>query len=362
MALGIVVDDAIVVGEHSLTQFEAGMNPQQAAASGAQRMFAPVMASSLTTLAAFMPLLAINEPVIREIPLLMVCVIIASLVECFLIMPGHLRHSFANMQNRKPGRFRQDFEARFNRFRNNTYLPYLQMALENRRAVLALALFGFLLALSLLFSGRIKPDLNVNVNFEFADAYMQFAAGTTEQQKESWLQSMTDAIDKTEVDLGGNLVVTHIINRNWAFLDQGEKTGSQYAALWVELISPEQRSVSLEQFIATWRANLPATPYVERLQIENGEGNFPDLGLYFSGADTATLKAAAEELAAKLATFPGVSGVFDDLPYGKEQWIISLTTEGRALGLTSADVGRQLRAAFEGYRVQLFTEMMLRSR
>jgi multidrug efflux pump subunit AcrB len=356
MALGIVVDDAIVVGEHSLTQFEAGQGPQQAAAAGAQRMFAPVMASSLTTLAAFMPLLAIDEPFIREIPLLMVCVIIASLIECFLIMPGHLRHSFTTMQNQEPSRFRQAFERRFDSFRNKTYLPYLQLALGNRRAVLALALFGFLLALSLLFSGRIKPDLNVNVNFEFADAYMQFAAGTTDQQKEAWLQTMADAVGETEAELGGNLVVTHIINRNWAFLDQGSKSGSQYAALWVELISPEQRTVSLEEFIAAWRANLPATPYVERLQIENGDGNFPDLGLYFSGAETSTLKAAAEELATKLATFPGISGVFDDLPYGKEQWIISLTTEGRALGLTSADVGRQLRAAFEGYRVQLFTE------
>ena len=96
MGLGIVVDDAIVVGEHSLTQFEAGHSPEVAAAQGAQRMFAPVMASSLTTLAAFLPLLVIDEPFIREIPLLMVCVIIASLVECFLIMPGHLRHSFTS--------------------------------------------------------------------------------------------------------------------------------------------------------------------------------------------------------------------------------------------------------------------------
>ncbi len=356
MALGIVVDDAIVVGEHSLAQFEAGHSPQHAAAHGAQRMFAPVMASSLTTLAAFMPLLAIDEPFIREIPLLMVCVIIASLVECFLIMPGHLRHSFTRMQNQQPSRFRKNFESKFHRFRTNYYLPYLHIALQNRRAVLALALFGFLLALSLLFSGRIKPDLGVNVNFEFADAYMQFSAGTTDQQKEAWLQTMADAVNETEQQLGGGLVVTHITNRNWAFLDQGEKHGSQYAAMWVELISPEQREVTLDEFITTWRANLPETPYVERLQIENGDGNFPDLGLYFSGADLATLKAAAEELAEKMATYPGVTGAFDDMPYGKEQWIITVSTEGRALGLTSADVGRQLRAAFEGYRVQLFTE------
>lgn len=356
MGLGIVVDDAIVVGEHSLAQFEQGNSPQSAAAQGAQRMFAPVMASSLTTLAAFAPLLTLNEAFITEIPLLMVCVIIASLVECFLIMPGHLRHSFERMQGQKPSRFRQGFEMRFNNFRNNYYLPTLELALINRRAVLALALFGFLLALSLLFSGRIKPDLNVNINFEFADAHMQFAAGTTEHQKQQWLGTMISAVEETDKQFGGDLVVTHVTNRNYAFLDQGEKKGSQYTAIWVELISPEQREVSLPEFISAWQEKLPPSPYVERLSIENGDGNWPDLGLYFSGADVDTLKAAAEDFSARLATYPGVTNVFDDLPYGKEQWIIELSTEGRSLGLTSAEIGRQLRSAFEGYRVQLFTE------
>jgi multidrug efflux pump subunit AcrB len=356
MALGIVVDDAIVVGEHSLAQFEAGHSPEHAAAQGAQRMFAPVMASSLTTLAAFLPLLVIDEAFIREIPLLMVCVIIASLVECFLIMPGHLRHSFTRMQNETPGRLRQWFDGRFENFRQNYYLPSLHTALANRRSVLAIALFGFAIAMTLLASGRIKPDLNINVDFEFVDSYMQFAAGTTEQQKEDWLQTMVDAVEATDEAMGGGLVVTHVINRNWAFLDEQAKAGSQYGALWVELISPEKRMVSLDEFTAALQERLPQSPYVERLRIGSGDGNWPDLSLYFSGADVATLKAAAEELTSRIATYPGVTNSFDDLPYGKEQWIIALSTEGRSLGLTSADVGRQLRAAFEGYRVQLFTE------
>ena len=356
MALGIVVDDAIVVGEHALYQFESGKSPEEAAALGAHRMFTPVMASSLTTMAAFLPLIVLDEAFIREIPILMICVIIASLVECFLILPGHLRHSFTHMQAKKPGRLRKAFDSSFARFRDDRFTPLLRAALANRRAVLAISLGAFVVAMSLLASGRVKPELNLNVNFEFADAYLQFAAGTSEQDKESFLQELERTVQETNEQFGGDVIVTHIRQRNFAYLEQQPRQGSQYASMWVELVPPDRREVTLSEFSAAWQARLAPNPHVESIQFEAGEDNWPDLQLYFSGADVTTLKAAAEDLASKLATYPGVSNVFDDLPYGKEQWIFSLTTEGRAAGLTSADVGRQLHAAFEGYRVQLFTE------
>lgn len=356
MALGIVVDDAIVVGEHALTRFEDGASPQDAAAQGAQRMFAPVMASSLTTLAAFLPLLVLNEPFIREIPLLMVCVIIASLVECFLIMPGHLRHSFEGMRERRPGRFRRGFEAGFKHFAQHRFLPFLNAALDNRRTVLAAALGAFLVALSLLASGRVKLELDLQVNFEFADVHLQFAPQVTEAAKAEILAELEQALLDTNTALGGEVIVTHILHRNWAQLEQQARSGSQYAAIQVELVSPDQREVTLQAFSAAWQSRVPANPAVDMIEFASGEDRFPDLQLYFSGGDLLTLKAAAKELAVALASYPGVTHVFDDLPYGREQWLFSLTTEGRAAGLTSADIGRQLQAAFHGQRIQLFTE------
>jgi multidrug efflux pump subunit AcrB len=260
------------------------------------------------------------------------------------------------MQQQTPSRLRLWFDARFDYFRSHMFLPSLRLALANRRSVLALAVFGFAIALTLLMSGRIKPDLNLNVNFEFADAYMQFAAGTSDTQIEEWLETMSTAARQADEALGGGLVVTRVINRNYAFLDEQDKRGSQYATMWVELISPERREVTLDEFIAEWQQRLPKSPLVERLRVGSGDGSSPELSLYLSGADVDTLKMAAEELAGRIATYPGVNAAFDDLPYGKEQWIISLTTEGRSLGLTGADIGRQVRSAFEGYRVQLFTE------
>ncbi len=356
MALGIVVDDAIVVGEHALYQFDNGRSPADAAALGAHRMFAPVMASSLTTLAAFLPLVVLDEPTLNEIPLLMICVIIASLVECFLIMPGHLRHSFERQRNNTPGRFRRAFDGAFIRFRDRRFTPLLQWALGNRRSVLALALGAFVVAMSLLLSGRVKPELDLNIEFEFAEVNLEFAAGATEAEKSAFLAELERAAQATDEHFGGDLVVTHALQRNSAFLEQQAREGSQYAALWVELVPPDRREVTLSEFSAAWQARVAPDPAVETLQFESGEDSRPDLQLYLSGSDTAVLKTAAEELAQKLASYPGVRNVFDDLPYGKEQWIVRLSTEGRAAGLTGAEVGRQLRAAFEGYRVQLFTE------
>ncbi len=356
MALGIVVDDAIVVGEHALSRFEAGASPEQAAAQGAQHMFAPVMASSLTTLAAFLPLVILDEPSISQIPLLMICVIIASLVECFLIMPGHLRHSFQSMQQHRPGRFRQGFDRRFNHFREQVFRPLLVRALANRRSLIALSLGAFIVALSLLASGRVKPELNLNMNFEFADAHLQFTAGASEADKRAVLEDMERALQETNAAFGGDTVVTHVLQRNWANLEQRVRSGSQYAAFWVELTPPNERKVTLAEFSSAWQQRIQPSPFVETLQFEAGDNDWPDLQLYFSGADTSVLKAAAEELAAQLSHMPGVNNVFDDLPYGKEQWLINLTTEGRAAGLTSAGIARQLHAAYEGYRVQRFSE------
>ncbi|MBC27224.1 MAG: acriflavin resistance protein, partial [Rhodospirillaceae bacterium] len=98
MGLGIVVDDAIVVGEHADKQLRSGLGPIEAAELGATNMIAPVFSSSLTTIAAFMPLFIISDvigDIIRGIPLVVVAMIIASLIECFLVLPGHLRGAFA---------------------------------------------------------------------------------------------------------------------------------------------------------------------------------------------------------------------------------------------------------------------------
>ncbi|RMA77669.1 efflux RND transporter permease subunit [Umboniibacter marinipuniceus] len=357
MALGIVVDDAIVVGEHSLYQFEQGKSPEEAAITGARRMLGPITASSLTTLAAFIPLIVVDSDQIVEIPILMLCVIIVSLIECFLIMPGHLKHSFRKMEkDTKTHPFRDAFDKRFNAFRENWVIPTIKSVLRQRRIAILGAFFAFICAAGLVAFNHVKFDLNMNINFEFAEANIQFTPDASDAQRMAYLALLEDKMDATNQHFGGNNIVAGWSELNGAQIGNDYQRGPSFANFQVELTSPETREVTLAEFLKHWQESIPPVTYVEQLQIEQGDQPWPEIEVTFSGGDTATLKQAADEISAVMATIPGVNNIHDDLPYGRDQWVFSLTPEGRAIGLTASQVGSQVRAAFEGYRVQLFTE------
>ena len=125
MGIGIVVDDAIVVAEHTTTLHRRGMNYSDAARLGAQRMFPPVLAAMLTTVAAFLPVLMVGNDVgniISAVPITLTLIIIASLIECFLILPHHLRSSMKKITQKQQSSIRT-FDIYFNKFRDETVLP-----------------------------------------------------------------------------------------------------------------------------------------------------------------------------------------------------------------------------------------------
>ena len=137
------VDDAIVVGEDAVTHFERGEDALSSAEGGARRMLAPVVSSSLTTIAAFMPLLLIGGiigSILRTIPIVVICVILASLVESFLVLPGHLRGTFARMGRYRPKGLRKKLDVGFERFRERVFRPMVKAGVQARWVTVALAI------------------------------------------------------------------------------------------------------------------------------------------------------------------------------------------------------------------------------
>ena len=356
MALGIVVDDAIVVGEEALSQFDAGKSPADAATAGANRMFAPVIASSLTTLCAFSPLLAVDDAPLSEIAIIMLVVIAASLIECFLILPGHLRHAFERVQRRPPSHARQRFDAAFARFREGRFRSLVRFAMANRATVVTAAVGVFAVLVLAWATGWIKTQMGLSIDFEQVQANVRFVSGIPEGDKEAFLAHLEETLAATDAEHGGDNLIAHIVVANHALIDGESKGGPQFASLQVELTSPEKRDVSAEAFAAAWRERVRRSASVDALEIARERSWFSDFSILIKGTDVETLKRASDDAIRELVTLDGVSNLRDDLPYGKDQWILSLNTAGRSLGLSTGELGRQLRAAYDGRRIQIFQD------
>ncbi|MCB1646912.1 MAG: efflux RND transporter permease subunit [Pseudomonadales bacterium] len=360
MALGIVVDDAIVVGEDAVTLFEQGYSPAEAAAGGAHRMFVPVMTSSLTTMAAFVPLLITGGDLgkfIVTLPTVLLCVILASLAECFLVLPGHLKSSFEKIDPNKPSPFRIWFDTRFTYVRETWYRPVIEWALANPGTTLLTALGCVVLAVSLAASGRVGVKFVTGMSLEMLGANIEFSADASDEDRFRFLEHLESTLNQTDDEFDNANIKGYVVKYNSAFLNQERKRGSQYGSLRVEYAWDEERTISPQEFVNSWRSKVARMPYVEQLHIEvrGGANNGrPDITFILRGQDIPTLKTASEELQAALGSYKGVSNIYDDLPYGRDQLLFSLTPEGKALGLTTVELGRQLRAAYQGRRVQIF--------
>jgi multidrug efflux pump subunit AcrB len=358
MALGIIVDDAIVVGEDASTHRAMGEIPDRAAIGGAQRMFWPVMASSLTTVAAFLPLLLVGGvfgKIMFDIPLVMIMVIIASLLECFLILPAHLRSAFTAEARRPVSKLRQRLDSMFEHFRDQRFRPWVTFAIEHRYSTVSLTFGLMLLAVGLLVGGRIPFVFFPSPESSVIYANATFVAGTPQAQTEAFLKTLEQSLKATEQAFGEPLAKTAVSHMNATIGSSGSgASGDQLASIMLELVPSEQRSVRNPAFIAKWRELTPLPAGLENLSISTRQSGPPsrDLTVRLTGNQADSLKDAALSLQETLRAVSGVSDMADDLPYGREQLIYRLTPAGEALGLTTESISRQLRAAFDGSLVQ----------
>ena len=356
MMLGIIVDDAIVVGEHSAALRARGLSPADAAAGAAQRMLAPVMAASLTTVAAFLPIFMISDvigQVVQAIPMVVVAVLIASLVECFLILPGHMRASLPR-DAAKNSRFRIWFDGHFERFQDGPFRRLVELAVAWRYTTVAAAIAMLILSLGIVLGGRIGFQFFPAPESDTIFANVVFAPGTPRHVTEAMLKELEAAMLRTEMKLGsgkGSLVASSFgrVGRS-----QGEQfrtvAGLHLGGVHAELIPSDQRDVRTLEFIDAWRAEVQELAGLERVSVFAQQSGPPgrEIDIRLTGGSTGALKKASLEVRDLLGQYPGVSNLEDDLPYGRNEVLMSVTPRGRALGFTTETVSRQVRDAFQG--------------
>lgn len=391
MMLGIVVDDAIVVGEHAATLEERGMARADAAVAAGVQMTAPVTAATLTTLAAFGPMLVVGGrigDILAAIPYVAAAALVASLIECFLILPGHLRHGKPSKS--RPHLIRRTFDAGFQFFRDRIFGPLVDVSYAWRYTTVAVLVGCFILAIAVMQGGLVRFVFFPNLPPENLSAAIVFAPGVPDEEQRPamaqveaalleaerrliaaqplpsqgemgedpsllrvpeairpWVQPVIDFFAPPTIpERDEQLVTTRIA----VFGVSGQSRGDNLAQLDVQLTPSEERTTSSLELLSAWREALPKIPGVEKVVVFGRRGGPPgrDVDVRLENAPAERLKEAANELKARLAAYPGVSAIEDDLPYGKQELVFELTPRGAALGFTGESVGRQVRNAFEG--------------
>ena len=372
ITLGIVVDDAIVVGEHADFRVRRlGETPVQAAENAARRMAMPVFAATLTTIIAFFGLTFIGGrfgDLIRDIPFTVIAVLAASLVECFLILPNHMAHALAHGQQRHwydwPNRA---VNSGFRWLRDTLFRPLMALVVRARYVVLAGAAVILASQLALFIGGDVKwrffnaPERgSVTGNFAMAEgatredtlAMMREMQRATEALGAEYAERYgRNPLDFVMAEVGGNA------GRGLSGVDA--KDEDLLGGISIELIDADLRpEYSSFAFVAELQDRVERHPMVETISFRSwrsGPGG-DALDVQFYGAEVQTLKAASEDLKTAVLRFPEVSAVEDNLAYDKEELILDLTPQGQALNFTIDSLGRALRARLNGIEAATYPE------
>ena len=376
IVLGIVVDDAIVVAENIHHHRHTGRGKTDglyAASQGAYEMAKPVIFAVLTTIVAFLPMLYVPGSMgtfSRNIPLIVIGVLIFSIVESLFVLPAHLRHLPPVETPKSPGLFAL-IQGGIDRFLSwwieRIYTPGVKAAIRFRYATVVAGGVLFVLTMQLPGQGYLK--FNFFPQLEADDVSIQLTmpqgtpVATTRALVLRFEEEAVALMDRLAEEEGRPIyrsVLASVggqpyreMNASMAGGIGGGFSGAHLGEVNVELVSAEVRETSSKEIARRWREAIGEVPGAESVVVSDdlmrGEG---DVTLRLAGEDLDELRALADEAMADLLDRPGVTSVRDNFAAGKRELVLGLTPEGRAAGLTYLDLVRQVRQAFYGEEVQ----------
>ncbi len=355
VALGLVVDDAIVVGENIHTRRQQGERSLEASINGAREVSAPVFFAILTTIVAFTPIFFSGNDgfakVAATIPAIVILVLIISLVESFFILPAHLAHTGGRA---KWGwlRFIEDRQAHIGdalqRFNQTTYRRILEKTLHWRYLCVAISFVLFALALSTVQSGWMPINVfpNIDGDWVIVDAELEYGSPPSETRRvRNFIESAAQKVRASDhnPDSYRALIVTSGASWNGG-------AASHKVAMGVYLPDPDERGYTASQFAAKWRKAIGNIPEIEKLELyyTTGPSGGDAISIGFEHNDQEVLRQAAEKLAAALEKRAGVQSIDPGIANGKVTWEISPTEQARQEGLTEATLGAAIRGAVYG--------------
>ncbi len=358
IALGIVVDDAIVVGENVYTMRKQGIPPLQAAIAGARSIAMPVTFSVLTNIVAFFPLMTIPGTmgkIMYTIPVVVISVFAVSLVESLFVLPAHLAHIKEGSSGGVFGwisSYQQTVSNGLLTFIDKVYRPLLDMCITWRYACVALGAGLLVVSFAYLASGRIGFTLMPRIESDYAYVTAELPYGSAVAQSEAVRDLLLAAAGRVAEQNGGDrLVLSTYAKIGGAGRDI---SGSHVVTEQIYLTDVDIRPISTEDFVEKWRKEAGTIPGLESLVFQSdkgGPGSGSSLEIELSHSNVDTLKAAATKLAQALESFPVVKDLDDGYSPGKRQLNFKVRPEGKSMGLDAEEVSSQIRAAYYGTEV-----------
>jgi len=373
VVLGIVVDDAIVVGENVYRHFQMGKVGLRAAVDGTREVAMPVVFSILTTIAAFAPLTMVagnTGKVMRVIPLVVIATLIFSLIESLFVLPTHLSHLGVGEERRtgKPGPVRRVQRGTSRVLAWNVerlYRPTLARALEHRYTTVAVALAALMLTVGLVAGGRLKFSFFPPIEGESAVAFLTMPQGTPREETGRALariEASAEELQRQLAEAGEPGAFQHVLTTlgEQPFRASQSRTsfrpgasGAHLGEVHVELAPAEERVVTAGEVIRRWRELTGSIPDAVELSFNaNLFSTGEPINVQLAGPNLDELRRAAAELQEELARYPGVFDVADSFRAGKQELELAITPEAESLGLRLGDLARQVRQAFYGEEAQ----------
>ena len=363
LLIGIVVDDAVVVGESIAAERERGKSALDAAISGARAVVGPITVGVLTTVLAFVPLLFVTTgtyQIVKVFPLVAFFVLFVSLVEAFCVLPSHLSH--AGRWSLSP---LSDIQARVHGWlddlRDAVVVPAVSWSVRHIYLTFLLGVVFVVAALWLLraeivrvvvldraanVSSTIQADLELPIGAPFE------ASVATAQRFVRAARAIDDQLEGTSIE-SISLIVGNLAGVVGSRTGQDEANRSHLASVRLHLHKRPLRQASPEAIERLWRRNVGDVAALEKVSIQTTRIRFrPGVAYALLHDDPEMLRNAARELGGHMRTIPGLYAQSDSLSPGKRHFEIRLTPAGRAAGLTPAMIGKQLRANFHGLTVQ----------
>ncbi|MCB9357970.1 MAG: efflux RND transporter permease subunit, partial [Calditrichaeota bacterium] len=366
LVLGMVVDDAIVVGENIFQHRMMGKSFYQASVDGASEVAGPVLFSALTTVSAFMPLMFVTGTMGKfmfVIPAIVISVLMISVVEAFFVTPAHLSGKLSQSQApiwKKIERVRHHFDEWLQIFIEKVYVKHLGWATRNRYITFAMATAVLFLTVGIIGGGFIKFEFLPAIDADIINVQVTMPPGTpieetrqvTEQVRLAGLRAIEQS-DENQEDGHSNL--QHMFMATGFQVFEGgpggvrENIGANLGQLRLRLIDPEFRSMRTPDIVNLWRKEVGDIPGVEQIQFQADLiAGGADIGIELSHEDFGALLAAVDRLKNKLSTYDGVYDISDSHLEGKRELQLTLKPDARTLGVSESDLGTQIRSAFFG--------------